>query len=96
MTVEAYEKASELRSKIAHYADIKDTLANSVGRFMRVYTTEDKYELNTTATTYCNKYTEEVTTNTVAIREEDRNLMNRLIAVINEDIRTLQEEFEKL
>lgn len=77
MTLQTYERAQELRSKINHYEDIKDTLANSVGNYLRASTTD-------------------YTMNKVIISEEDKNLMDRLIAVVNEDIRTLQEEFEGL
>lgn len=40
--------------------------------------------------------TTEVPINSVSISEEDRYLMNRLVTVLDEDIRTLREEFEKL
>lgn len=96
MTIEAYEKAQELRSKMSHYSDIKDALANSVCRNMRIYSTRYLYDSCRVSDSTHNMDTREEIINSVAILEEDRNLMNRLVAVINEDIRTLQEEFEKL
>lgn len=78
MTLEIYEEAQELRSKMSHYADIRDALLNSVGHSMDICTTAG------------------VPINSVSIREEDRYLINRLVSVLDEDIRTLREEFEKL
>lgn len=95
MTFENYEKAQGLLSKIEHYKDIKYALNNSVGRYMRISATRYVFDLLPTGITH-NTETKEEIINTVAISEDDRPLMNRLIAVITEDIRTLQEEFDKL